>query len=181
LARFERQRSRAPTPRSDADVAAMSERPPTDRAYLTAHGRRLLEERIRILETTVDELHRNLDDPELRSDSIDEYQGATRELASLRSHLESAMSIEDMPDDPRVAELGDTVAIRLDDGTEETYIIVHALEAPVDDQRISVESPLGRALLYRHVGETVEVAVPTGSYRCTILSATRDIQPDHTA
>lgn len=179
LARFERQpsllSSDGPT---DAEVAAMSGRPPSDRPFLTEHGRRLLAERIRALETTVEELHHELDDPELRPDSIDRYQRATQELASLRSHIESAGAIEDVPDDPRVVELGDTVAIRLDDGTEETYVVVHAVEAPVDDQRISVESPLGRALLHRHVGETVEVPVPAGTYRCTILSATRRIQPD---
>jgi transcription elongation GreA/GreB family factor len=56
---------------------------------------------------------------------------------------------------------------------------VHAEEAVVDDARISVDSPLGRALLARRVGETVEVAGPGGSYRCTILSATRRGASDH--
>ena len=72
-----------------------------------------------------------------------------------------------------VADLGDRVAIRLDDGSEESYVVVHRVEAAVDDGRISAESPLGRALLGRHVGEAVEVAVPGGSYRCTILTASR--------
>jgi transcription elongation factor GreA len=157
----------------------MNARAPSDRPFLTEHGRRLLEERIRVLEASVDELHIALDDSELRTDSIDGYQRAVRELASLRSHLDSAGAIEDIPDDPRVVELGDTVAIRLDDGTEETYIIVHAVEAPLEDQRISIESPLGRALLGHHVGDTVEVPVPAGSYGCKILSADRRIPPDH--
>ncbi len=65
------------------------------------------------------------------------------------------------------------MSIRLDDGTDETYVIVHGVEAVVDDARISVESPLGQALLGRRVGDTVEVAVPMGSYRCTIFGATR--------
>jgi len=152
---------------------------PSDRLYLTEHGRRLLEDRILVLETTVEEMHRALDDPELRTDSVNGYQRAARELASLRSCLDSAGAIEDIPDDPRVVELGDTVAIRLHDGTEETYIIVHAVEARVADQRISTESPLGRALLGHHVGDTVEVPVPNGSYGCMILSADRRIPPDH--
>ena len=152
---------------------------PSDRPLLTEQGRRLLEEHIRVLEATVEQLHRALDDPELRIDSIDGYQRTVRELASLRSHLDSAGAIEDIPDDPRVVELGDTVAIRLDDGTEETYIIVNAVEARVEDQRISIESPLGCALLGHHVGDTVEVPVPAGSYGCKILSADRRIPPDH--
>lgn len=162
----------------EPDVAAMNARPPSDRPYLTEHGRRLLEDRIRVLETTVGELQSALDDPELRADSIEEYQRAARELTTLRSNLDTAGAVEDIPDDPRVVELGDIVAIRLDDGTEETYIIVHAVEAPVEDQRISIESPLGRALLGKHVGDTVEVPVPTGSYRCTILRADRREPPD---
>lgn len=152
---------------------------PSDRPLLTEQGRRLLEEHIRVLEATVEQLRRALDDPELRMDSIDGYQQAVRELASLQSHLDSAGAIEDIPDDPRVVELGDTVAIRLDDGTEETYIIVNAVEARVEDQRISIESPLGRALLGHHVGDTVEVPVPAGSYGCRILSADRGRPSDH--
>ena len=157
----------------------MNARAPSDRPFLTEQGRRLLEERIRVLEATVEELHRALDDPELRTDSIDAYQRAVRELASVRSHLDSAGAIEDIPDDPRVVEVGDTVAIRLDDGTEETYIIVHAVEASLEDQRISIESPLGFALLGHDVGDTVEVPVPAGSYGCRILSADRRIPPDN--
>jgi transcription elongation factor GreA len=152
---------------------------PADRPFLTEQGRRLLEDHIRVLEATVEQLHRALDDPELRTDSIDGYQRAVRELASLRSHLDSAGAIEDIPDDPRVVELGDTVTILLDDGTEESYIIVDAVEARVEDQRISIESPLGCALLGHHVGDTVEVPVPAGSYGCRILSADRRMPPDH--
>jgi transcription elongation GreA/GreB family factor len=142
----------------------------SDRPFPNEHGRRLREEHIRVLEASVDELHIALDDSELGTDSTDGYQRAVRELASLRSHLDSAGAIEDIPDDPRI---GDTVTILLDDGTEETYIIVHAVEAPVEDQRISTESPLGCTLLGHHVGDTVEVAVPAGSYGCRILSAGR--------
>jgi transcription elongation factor GreA len=70
-------------------------------------------------------------------------------------------------------EVGDTVTIRLEDGTEEAFVIVHAIEASVDDARISVESPLAKALLGRRVGDNVDVAVPTGTYRCRIMTASR--------
>jgi transcription elongation GreA/GreB family factor len=39
--------------------------------------------------------------------------------------------------------------------------------------RISVRSPLAQALLGHRVGEEVEVAAPTGPYRCRILAAER--------
>ena len=149
---------------------------PSPDAALTAEGRRLLEERIRLLQVTVADLRDGLHDPERRADVFEAYQRTASELARLRALLDSAATLDDLPDDPRRVDLGDRVSIRLDDGTEETYVIVHGVEAMVDDIRISVESPLGQALLGRRVGDTVEVAVPAGSYRCTILSATRRLE-----
>ncbi len=122
----------------------MSNALPSDRAYLTAEGRRLLEDRVNVLASVVDELHDVLDDPERSSDHIEEYQRAAQELAGLRSLLDSAGAFDGIPDDPRVVELGDTVTIRLDDGTEEAYIVVHAAEASMDEQRISVNRRSGR-------------------------------------
>ncbi len=127
---------------------------------LTAEGRRLLEERIRLLQATVDDLGEGLHDPERRADIVEPYQRAARELVRLQALVDSAATLDNLPDDPRRVELGDHVSIRLDDGTEETYVIVHGVEAVVDDDRISVESPLGQALLGRSVGDTVNLVVP---------------------
>jgi transcription elongation factor GreA len=69
--------------------------------------------------------------------------------------------------------LGDTVNVYFPDGESDRYIIVDPLEAPLDDRRISSDSPLGRALLGRHVGEVVEVHAPDGRCRCRIESAER--------
>jgi transcription elongation factor GreA len=142
--------------------------------YLTPEGRRRLEERVHQLQATVHELRTALDDPERRADSVDASQRACQELARLEAVVEQAESIEEGPGDPRVVELGDTVTIALEDGTEETYIIVHGAEAPVDDLRISAQSPLGAALLSRRVGDVVAVAVPAGTYHCKVLRATRE-------
>jgi transcription elongation factor GreA len=149
--------------------------PPQPEVALTAEGRRLLEERIGLLQATVADLGEGLHDPERRADVVEAYQRAARELNRLQALVEGAAVLDSLPDDPRRVELGDHVSIRLDDGTEETYVIVHGVEAVVDDARISVESPLGQALLGRSVGDTVEVTVPVGSYRCTVLSATRHL------
>jgi len=146
---------------------------PSERAYLTKDGRRLLEERVQLLTSTVEELQAALEDPERRADSVEGYHRAAQELARLGSLLDKSGTVEDVPDDPQVVELGDTVTILLDDGTEETYIVVHPVEAATEHRRISVDSPLGQALLGQRVGETIEVPVPRGSYRCTVLSALR--------
>ncbi len=147
--------------------------PPATAPNLTADGRRMVEERMGLLEATVAELEDALRDPERLPEIVEGYFRAREGLARLRALLERVEVLDDVRHDPEVVELGDCVWIRLDDGAEETYLIVGAAEATLDDYRISSESPLGRALLSRCVGEEVDVEVPAGSYRCTILRATR--------
>lgn len=151
----------------------MINEPPADRPFLTEEGRLLLEEKIRDRERVIEELRAAVQDPDRSTETIDSYHRATQEVEELRAFLDTAGTVEDVPDDPTVVALGDVVTISLDDGTEETYIVVHATEAAVEDERISAHSPLGRALLGGRVGTTVEVEVPSGSYRCTITRATR--------
>jgi transcription elongation factor GreA len=142
-------------------------------ASLTAEGRRLLEERIGVLRAAEADLADALQDPQRREDAVEAYQRTARDLAELQALLDRAATLDDEPDDPLRVDLGDRVSIRLDDGTEEAYVVVHRMEARVDDARISADSPLGQALLGREVGEVVEVSVPAGPYRCTILTAGR--------
>jgi transcription elongation factor GreA len=54
------------------------------------------------------------------------------------------------------------------DGDETTYELVGTAEANAGAGRISVASPVGRALLGRAVGETVEVTTPRGPVRYRI-------------
>jgi transcription elongation factor GreA len=148
--------------------------PFSDRPSLSAEGRRLLEEQLRDRERALAELEAALHDPERPTETVETYQRAEQELDRLRSILASAQSIEDRPDDPSTVELGDRVTIRLEDGgEEESYVVAHPAEAAMADERISVDSPLGRALFGRRVGEVVEVAAPDEPYTCTIVSAAR--------
>jgi transcription elongation factor GreA len=151
-------------------VAGMSY---SDRPYLTVQGRRLLEERMGDRERMLEELRAAVHEPGRSTDTVESYHRATQEVDHLRSLLDAAGTVENVPDDPTIVELGDDVTIRLEEGVEETYIVVHPAEAPVEDERISSESPLGRALLGRRVGETVEIDLRTGAYRCTITRAMR--------
>jgi len=52
-------------------------------------------------------------------------------------------------------------------------LIVHGFEVELGDRRISPDSPLGRAVLGRRVGDVVEVPAPSGTYRCTVTAASR--------
>jgi hypothetical protein len=55
-----------------------------------------------------------------------------RELASLRSHLDSAGAIEDIPDDPRVVELGGTVEVPVPAGSYGCRILSADRRIPPD-------------------------------------------------
>ena len=96
------------------------------------------------------------------------------ELAQLHSILGQAITTEELPpEQPGVVELGDEVTVEFDAGETERFLLVDPVEAPLDQVRISAESPLARALLGRPVGEQVEVEAPGGRYRCRILATRR--------
>lgn len=157
--------SPAPVLRRDATA-----RPTT---VLTRHGRQELERRLTQLHERCDELQRSIDDGDHSRDTAEQHHVARLEAGRLADLLTEAGAVEALPDDPNVVEVGDTVAVRMDDGSEEEYIVVHPIEATVDDSRISVDSPLARALLGHHVGDEVEVVVPFGVYRCQIVHIRR--------
>jgi len=68
--------------------------------------------------------------------------------------------------------IGSTVTVRnvTESDEQETYTIVGATEADPFDAKISNESPIGKALLLKHKGETVEVHTPSGVLEYEILS-----------
>jgi len=70
-------------------------------------------------------------------------------------------------------QLGTTVVVKPEDGPEQTYQIVGSIEeVDVIRGKISDGSPVGKALLGRRAGDMVEVAVPNGNRRLTIVSLT---------
>jgi transcription elongation factor GreA len=70
---------------------------------------------------------------------------------------------------PVAAGLGSTVRCRDSDG-EHQYTLVSPGDADPLGGRISVASPVGRALLGRAGGEEIDVATPGGRRPLTILS-----------
>ena len=64
----------------------------------------------------------------------------------------------------KVVRFGATVKVADEDTDEKsTYQIVGSHEADVDSGKLSVTSPLSRALIGKTVGDTVEVTTPNGS------------------
>jgi transcription elongation factor GreA len=69
-----------------------------------------------------------------------------------------------------VAQLGSTVSLESSDGNKRTFTIVGSAEAKPAEGRISNESPVGRALIGKRVGDKVEVMVPAGVQRFKVTS-----------
>lgn len=87
-------------------------------------------------------------------------EGRINELEDL---LRSAVLItENTQSAGKVVSIGAEVTVQEEGQEPETYVIVGAAEADPRGGRISNESPLGRALVGRKVGEKVKVDAPSG-------------------
>ncbi|MEA2642801.1 MAG: transcription elongation factor GreA [Chloroflexota bacterium] len=69
---------------------------------------------------------------------------------------------------PDYVRIGSLVIVRTANGDEERYVIVAARDANPREGRVSSESPIGRALLGRRIGERVVIPAPGGSFNVTI-------------
>lgn len=89
-----------------------------------------------------------------------EKQGrAETRIAEIKEILEGAQIIKS--DGDGTVSLGDTVTVSLD-GKETVFSVVGAIEADPMQNKISHESPLGKALIGKHVGEEAVVKTPKG-------------------
>lgn len=90
-------------------------------------------------------------------------------IAELESRLDVVRVAEPDPEND-VVDVGELVRLRdLDSAGWVEYEVVGPLEADPVAGRISVASPLGRALLGRRKGDAVEVEAPGGRFRFRIL------------
>ena len=89
-------------------------------------------------------------------------------IKELEYMIEYAVIIEEAPKD--VVGLGSTVEIEyVDDDDTDEYKIVGSLEADPFENKISDESPIGKALSGKKVGDVVKVPSPNGDYDVKIV------------
>lgn len=106
-----------------------------------------------------------------------EYHAAKREknknesrIRYLDRMIRTAQVIDDSSNEDEVGMNNLVTVLFEDDGTEETYKIVTSIRSNSLNNMITIESPLGKALMKHKVGDTVEVVVnPQVSYNVTIL------------
>jgi transcription elongation factor GreA len=91
-------------------------------------------------------------------------------IAKLEERLASARVIEKREISKDVVSVGSKVRLRDVDAKQTVeYRIVGSAEANPAELKLSNESPVGKAILGRKKGETVEVATPRGSLKYKIL------------
>jgi transcription elongation factor GreA len=87
-------------------------------------------------------------------------------IATLEDKLRSASVINQSELSSDVVRVGSVVTVKDEArGSSLTYSIVGSTEADPGENRLSNESPVGKALLGRKSDDTVSVALPNGSVR----------------
>jgi len=154
-----------------------------EQTFLTRDGLKKLEEELEFLRTVrraqvAERLHNAQEDGELIENA--EYEDAKNEQAfvegrilQLETMLSNAVIIEERGSSDVVG-LGSRVTVKEIGGGNEEYLLVGAAEANPREGRISNESPLGRALLGRRVGDEVKVQAPAGPITFRIVKIRRD-------
>ena len=103
-------------------------------------------------------------------DAKNEQAMLEHKIAQLEERLLAARVIEKKEISKDVVSVGSHVKLR-DLGAKETveYHIVGSAEANPAEQKLSNESPVGKAIMGHKKGETVEVQTPRGSLKYKIL------------
>ncbi|GEL15709.1 transcription elongation factor GreA [Pediococcus cellicola] len=105
-----------------------------------------------------------------------EYTSAKRDLRHLESRLhfltkQLQYSKVVTPTDNQIVEIGKYVTIEFtDDHDQVTYQIVGKQEADIKVNKISLDSPLGSALMGKTVADVATVQAPNATYQVKILA-----------
>ncbi|MDP2964473.1 MAG: transcription elongation factor GreA [Pelolinea sp.] len=86
-------------------------------------------------------------------------EGRIQELEQILKHTKV---IENSNSNPDVIQIGSEVVVREEGFEEETFNIIGSKEANPQNGKISYESPIGKSLLGRRVGDIVRVPTPGG-------------------
>lgn len=105
-----------------------------------------------------------------------EYDDAKNEQAfvegkilELEGRIKNAVLIPDHRAPTETVEIGSGVTVVNSHGRTQRYVIVGSTEADPSQGKISNESPVGKALLGRTVGEEAEVATPSGTIKLSVV------------
>ena len=147
--------------------------------YLTPEGKQRFAAELRELQTVRrHEVEERIRRAKEFSDTVDnaEYDEAKTEqsfvegrIQELERLLAAAKLIEEPTTKADYVRMGSHVKVVDPEGEEETYYLVGSHEADPRKGLISNESPIGRSLIGKRVGDEVTVVAPAGSFNLKIL------------
>lgn len=108
-------------------------------------------------------------------DAAKEAQGLLEmKISKLKEVLSNARVIDDTDIDTSKVYILSTVRIKnVVNAMEVVYTLVAENEADLKSKKISVESPIGKGLLGKSVGEVADVVTPNGVMKFEVLEITR--------
>lgn len=149
-----------------------------DKFYMTKKGYEEAVERLKYLQTVKrEEIVERITEARSHGDLSEnaEYDAARNEQAAnegeileLDYKIKNAVIVEEDTQDKAV-HIGSKVLVYDEDFEEETeYEITGTMEANAMENKISNESPVGKALLKHKEGDIVKISAPDGEYRLVI-------------
>jgi transcription elongation factor GreA len=130
---------------------------------LRTEARRALGEQLREAREDGD-----LEDNPVLGDLLDEQAQLERRISLFEARLDAAEIVEPAADGR--AGIGTVVRVRdVVAGSEHEYELVGPLESDVDSGRVSVEAPVGRALVGSRPGDGLDVETPRGVLELEVL------------
>ena len=108
-------------------------------------------------------------------DAAKEAQGLLEaKISKLKNTLANARLVDDSKIDSTKVYILSTVKIRnTKNNAEVTYTLVAENEANLAEKKISIDSPIGKGLLGKSVGDIAEVHVPAGIIPFEVLEISR--------
>ncbi len=109
-------------------------------------------------------------------DAAKEAQGMLEmEISRLEETLSGARLLDESQLDTSKALIHSTVTIKNQlNGAQVKYKLVAQSEADLKTGKISVDSPIGKGLLGKSVGEVAEIKVPSGIMKFDVVELTRE-------
>lgn len=157
---------------------------PEKEVVLTAEGLARLEKELQHLKTVrrrevAERIKRALEFGDISENS--EYDDAKNEQAfvegriiTLEKMLRNSRVVDEESIDASIITIGSKVTVKnLNTGDTMSFMIVGSAESDPSENRISDESPVGRALIGKKVGDVVEIDVPAGKLNYEVMEVTR--------